>query len=117
MKLITPKRLRADNAKTRSLTQEKQRAKELGGYATRGSGAGREKGDVRKKGVLRLECKTTSAKSFRVTQEMIDKIEEAALTHDEVPAIEVEFLNESGKPYRSVTIIPTYAFTELFDAS
>lgn len=115
MPLPKRKNKRGHVAQTRSIKQEKDRAKELGGYATRGSGNGREKGDVRKKGILRLELKTTTKKSFSVTQSMLDKIEEAGLAHDEIPAIEIEFLNENGKPYRTVAVVPSYVLQDIVE--
>ena len=115
--LPTRKKDRKHVAQTRSIKQESDRAKQLGGRTTSGSGNKREKGDVRTKGVLRLELKTTTKKSFSVTQSMIDKIEEAALTCDELPAIEIEFINENGVPYRTVAVVPSYVLEDLVDAS
>jgi Holliday junction resolvase len=92
----------------RSPKAERERAKMIGGEVVRGSGSGKwEKGDVRKRGVLRLEHKTTDNKSFRVTREMINKIEAAALSGDEMPVIEVEF-NDDGKKVMSCCVVPTY---------
>lgn len=108
MALVLPKSRRSDAAKTASPKNEKARAESLSANRVRGSGVGREKGDVRKKGVLRLELKTTSKKSFSVTQEMLDKIEEAALTSNEVPFLEIEFINESGKVLRRCCVVPSY---------
>ena len=95
-------------ARTRSPKQEKERATKVGGRVTRGSGNGWEKGDVRKMGVIRIECKTTTKKSFSVTQKMLNQIYDAALPFNEIPVIEVEFINEQGGILRRVAIVPDY---------
>jgi len=80
--------------------QEAEAAKLFGGETQKGSGSGPyQKGDVRVKGKLRIECKQTKYSSFRITEEMIDKIEADAFGSDEVPVIEVLFLNTGKKAY------------------
>lgn len=96
----------------RSRKQEKEVAKRIGGRTTPASGSREEKGDCRKKGVVRVECKTTSHKSFSVTLEMIDKIEEAAFSSEELPVILVEF-NKDGKKFREVAVVPSYVLDML----
>jgi len=86
--------------------QEANLAKKVGGRVTPGSGNKQEKGDVRKKGVCRIECKATSKKSFSVTKEMLHKIENAALPAGEIPLIQVDFLNEYGRVARSCCVLP-----------
>jgi len=86
--------------------QEGKTAKRLGGRTTKASGALDEKGDVRVPGVVRIECKCTKNKSFSVTQDMVRKIEEAALGSGEIPAIEVQFIDEHGKVISSVAVMP-----------
>jgi len=95
-------------AKNRSKVQESEIAKRINAKTTKASGSKDEKGDVRLRKVLRLEAKTTTKKSFSITQDMLDKIEDAALGSGELPVIEVEFLNEKGRPFRSVCVVPTY---------
>ncbi len=92
----------------RSTKQEKELAGRLGGRRTPGSGSGPEKGDVRIKGVLRIEAKTTKNKSFSVTLDMVEKIEQAALLCGETPAILVEFNDGRGKKVREIAIVPSY---------
>ena len=106
-----PKRLKGKHTAShaRSPQQEAELAKRTGGKVTRGSGCGNEKGDVRIKGVARIEAKTTMRKSFSVTQEMLDKIEEAALTTGELPALVIEFIDKKGKKLREVAVVPFYA--------
>lgn len=97
----------------RSKQQEKALASRVGGRVTPGSGNGSVKGDVRKKGVVRIEAKTTKAKSFSVTLDMIRKIEDAALPSDEMPVLVVEFIDEDGRPIKEVAIVPTYILDSL----
>ncbi len=112
--LRQPKRLH----KFRSLSharapeQEKEVNRRLGAKAVKGSGCGDEKGDGRKKGICRIETKTTSAKSFSVTREIARKIEDAAVNLGEVPALVVEF-NDNGKKVMELAIIPMWAL-EMF---
>jgi len=108
LKLPKSKQFNRKVTHTRCNTQEKERAKKLGGRRVKGSGCGVEKGDVRVEGILRLECKNTTKKSFSITQEMIEKIENAAIASGEVPAIEVEFVNEKGKLLHKVAVVPSY---------
>lgn len=97
----------------RSKKQEKALALRVGGRRTPASGALSEKGDVRRKGVVRIEAKTTKNKSFSVTLDMIQKIEDAALPCGELPIIVVEFITENGKPLREVAVVPTYILSSL----
>ena len=97
----------------RSPIQEQEIAKRLGGKVTPGSGAGMEKGDVRVKGKLRVECKTTTKKSFSVTVKMLEKIELEAVSCGEDPALVVEFLDEGGKVLQQVAIVPMRVLEEL----
>lgn len=114
-KLKPRKTDRPHKAQTRAIKQERELARTLGKSArvTPGSGCGNEKGDVRLPGVIRIECKATQKKSFSVTLEMVRKIEEAALGHGEVPAIEVEFVDKDGNRRCAVAIVPSYFITTL----
>lgn len=110
-----PKRIAGKEyvAQRRSLQQEKELAKRAGGKVVRGSGRGNEKGDVRVKGVVRIEAKTTSKSSFSITSEMIQKIELASVCSGECPAIVVEFLNAAGKPIHEVAVVPMWVLNSL----
>lgn len=110
-----PKRLTGQHPSVkRSKRQESDIAQRVGGGVTKASGAGAfEKGDVRIKGLVRIEAKTTQAKSFRVTDEMIRKIESQALAAGELPVIEIEIGGGSQK----VAILPIWAFDALLDAA
>jgi translation elongation factor EF-Tu-like GTPase len=92
---------------------ERELATRIGGKITVGSGNKMEKGDVRLKRVVRIEAKTTKNKSFSVTLDMIQKIEDAALGADEIPIIVVEFNDNNGKKLREVAVIPTYVLDNL----
>src|SRR5262245_59177471 len=67
------------NSHLRSRRQEKELAKRVSGHRISGSGSGHTKGDVRRKRVVRIEAKTTKYRSFGVTLDMVEKIENAAL--------------------------------------
>jgi len=108
MSLKIPKRLKLHPSMQRSKDQEEELALRVGGRKTLASGALDVKGDVRKKGVVRIEAKTTSHKSFSVTLDMLKKIEDAAFSANELPAIVVEFIDQKGKPKSSVAVVPTY---------
>lgn len=106
MPLRTPKRLVESGhspAHKRSRYQEAEVAKRTGSKLTPGSGNQSTKGDCRKRGVVRIECKTTSSRSFTVNMDMINKLETAAAISDELPILVIEFLRD-GKPWRSVCI-------------
>lgn len=92
----------------RSKKQEKELALKVGGRRTAASGSKDEKGDIRVRGVMRIEAKTTKHKSFSVTLEMIDQIEMAALVSDEVPIIAIEFNDNAGKKVKEVAVVPMY---------
>lgn len=97
----------------RAPKQERETARRVGGRLTAASGAKDEKGDVRLKGVARIECKTTKHASFSVTQKMLDQIEEAATLSGEMPYILVEFIDEQGKKLRDVVVCPSYVIDTL----
>ena len=99
----------------RAPVQEKELATRFGGRTTLASGALSEKGDVRVKRLVRIEAKTTKNLSFSVTQDMLNKIEEAALASDEVPVMVIEFNDGNGKKLREVAILPVYALDLLGD--
>lgn len=106
------KKSRLYKAQTRSIGQEKEIAGRVSGRVVRGSGCGKEKADVRKRGVVRIECKTTQRKSFSVTMDMIDKIEEIAASSGEVPVIVVEFIDGNGNPLKEVCVVPSIYLQE-----
>ena len=82
MSLATPKRLKKQvtlsAAHRHAPKHEKTTAKRLGGKLTAGSGSKTEKGDIVVKGVLRLELKCTTRKSYSLTRETWAKIDAAA---------------------------------------
>lgn len=111
--LNLPKRQMGQHASVkRSKVQERDTAARLGGKVTRASGAGAfEKADVRVKGLVRVENKTTKNKSFSVTAEMIEKVESHALQAGELPVMEIE-IDNAGAVQR-VAVIPTWALDML----
>lgn len=118
MALALPKRLRGIKGAShaRAPKQEREAAKRLGGTLIKGSGSGDTKGDLRVKGILRLETKCTQRGSFSVTREMVRKIEDAALSSGELPAIEIEFLDAKGKVVQRVAVLPSISLDMLVAA-
>ena len=108
--LRTPKRLAGvkKKAHNRSPKQEKELAVRLGGKQVKGSGCGFEKGDVRVKGLLRIEAKCTEKNSFSVTREMVEKIENAACASGELPMMVIELMANKDYPKQTVLILPEY---------
>ncbi len=97
---------------------EKKTAKRVGGYVTTGSGNKREKGDIRKRGVTRIEHKATQHASFRVTLEMLEKIELAARGCDEIPILVVEFLDDRGHSIeKEIAVLPWSDLLNLLDGT
>lgn len=90
----------------RAPRQEKELARRI--RTTVASGSKFEKGDVRYCGVVRIEAKTTKHRSFSVTLDMIDKIEDASIGAGELPVIVIEFNDGNGKPIREVAVVPSY---------
>lgn len=72
---------------------ENKLAAEIGGKRQPNSGATPgAKGDVRKRGELRMECKTTTTKGYRVTRAELDKIR-AEAGRNEVPGLVIQFIH------------------------
>lgn len=102
----------------RAPKMEKSLARRLGGETVPGSGSGNQKGDIKRcHGVFRIECKTTKNKSFSVTRDMIRKIEEAALPNREVPAIVIEFIDDTGKPQMEVAVVPMWSLESIAEGN
>lgn len=93
--------------------QERKLADRVGGRLVPRSGAGHVKGDVRVQRILRIEAKTTQAKSFSVTREMIDKIETAAVSSGELPFIVIEFIDAAGRKLKEMAVCPTWVLDTL----
>lgn len=101
------KRGRSDDQK-RSKKQEERVAKRLGAKRQKASGAlPGAKGDIRKTGSIRGECKFTRAKSFVLKLEELLKIEqEGAL--GENPAFFIEF--QGQQPPKRYVVIPEWLY-------
>jgi hypothetical protein len=104
---IRPKVGKSDSQK-RSQKQEKRAAKRTGGRVQPGSGSKPgAKGDVRNAGALRMECKTTTKKSFTLKLSELEKLEGEA-TSGENPVFEIEF---SGvHPSRRFVVLPGWLY-------
>jgi hypothetical protein len=80
----------------RSRRQETRLANDTGARVQRGSGSlPWAKGDVRKRGIFRAECKFTKKKSFSVTRTILDKIR-SECDYNETPVLDVTFVGEHG---------------------
>lgn len=80
-----------------SQRQERSLAKQLGGSVNAGSGNGWvRKGDVRSEHEL-WECKITSAKSYPMKIEELEKLENQAIVDGRIPVFLVEFLKSGGE--------------------
>lgn len=97
----------------RAKKQERELAGKLYGKLVPASGSKDVKGDVRIKGVARIEAKTTKNKSYSVTIETIQKIEAAAVSSGEMPILVVEFNDNAGKKIIDMAIMPMYALETL----
>lgn len=104
-----------DPSKRRAPQQEKELAKVLGAKQTSGSGNQTEKGDLRKRGAFRLEAKCTRQKSFSLTREMWEKLEDAASLNrqPEIPVMHVEFLDEHGVREKGLYVLREADLEEL----
>jgi hypothetical protein len=113
-----PRRKALKKAKRTSLDQERDIAEEFGGRTQPGSGnqAG-AKGDVRKKGDLRIEAKFTQAESYSLKLEELYKIAgEAAF--GELPVLIIDFLAAGTRKLRDrFAVIHADHFKELHGAS
>ncbi len=103
------------NSHRRAPRQEREIAKNLRGTLTPASGAKDTKGDVRIKGVVRIEAKTTKNKSFSVTLDMVNKLETAATGVAEMPVFIIEFNDGNGRKIKELAVMPMYALQTLID--
>lgn len=97
----------------RAPKQEKEIAALTKGRLTPRSGAGDVKGDVRLKGIARIECKTTKNKSFSVTLDMVEKLEMEAALSGELPVFVIEFIDHNGKKIKDLAVCPSYVLETL----
>lgn len=109
-----PKRLREalSDSHKRAPRQERLTAQRVGGKVTNGSGNQAEKGDVRVRGVARIENKTTKHASFSVTIEHINKLDAAVLGTKEIPMMAIELLGGT----RSFVVIPDIYLEDVVNA-
>lgn len=96
--------------------QEARLARTIGGRLTSRSGAGDEKGDARN-GIVTVEAKSTGNKSFSVTLDMIEKLENAALNRGEMPVLMIMFVDKNGKKLKEVAVAPAYVLQSLATVS
>jgi Holliday junction resolvase len=86
-----------------SQKQELDLAKLLEGHTIARSGAGIQKGDVRKPGVVRVEAKVTRRRSFSVTKDILNKLA-LACSAGEQPVLAVRFI-QGDQVVREVFVV------------
>lgn len=98
--------------------QERKIAEDIGGRTQLASGAlPFAKGDVRKRGVARVEAKFTYAASYVLKEDTILKIMNEAST-SEIPTLVVEFKDKrTNKTQTAVAIIPYEAWKKKINES
>lgn len=96
----------------RSRAQEAETATRTGGNLVHRSGAGLVKGDVRKRGLMRVENKTTKYKSFGVNEEHIAKLLDSVAGTTEIPFMQIE-LNSGNTKF---IVIPDIYFDDIIKA-
>ena len=108
-----PKRMAGQTpSHARAKIQEAGIAKRIGGRITPGSGSGDEKGDVRLKGFVRVEAKTTKNASFSITADILKKLDDATFGSGEVPILQVELCLGKYK----IVVMPDWALDLVVDA-
>jgi hypothetical protein len=101
-----PKR---ETTRGRSSRQEKFNARSVGGRLTANSGAGKDKGDVKIRGLLREEDKTTTKDSFVLRRADLRKIA-AAAQGDEIPIMRIAFEDNLREQF---VVLPSDWFEQL----
>lgn len=79
-------------AQSRSGLQEKNLVDKLNAVLVRGSGRGKDKGDVKIKDILKVECKNTKKIGFTITSEMLDKMRQMCNVN-EVGFMQIDFID------------------------
>lgn len=80
----------------RSSLQERDIRDKMQAILTRGSGSGHDKLDVKIPGLLRVECKNTTKKSYKLKLDDLKKMYQGC-KDGEVPFMEIEFIDEDSK--------------------
>jgi two-component SAPR family response regulator len=95
---------------------EKQKADELGGYLVSNSGRGKEKGDVFKKNLYRIDCKNTTANSYSIKKDLAKKLELESIGKNEIPIFVISFYNEVHLKYDcELAVMPLRNLKELLE--
>ena len=111
MKIPKRRTRRKTPAHRRAPEQEKAAARRINGMTVKGSGSGFMKGDARRIGLVRIECKTTRHMSYRIRRQEIEKLEAAVFGAGEIPVMEIEL--DLGKT--RFYIVPAWAMDDLLD--
>lgn len=114
-KLEKPTSNRKFVAQDYSLVQEENTAKKFNGYKTTGSGNKGMTGDVRIASVARIENKSTTKKSYSIKLDLIKKLENNVIGYDEIPFVQVDFIDEEKNLLGQVAVIPMKLMEMLID--
>jgi hypothetical protein len=79
----------------RSILQEKDVKEKLQACLVRGSGSGHDKMDVKIPKLLRVECKNTLKKSYKLNLEDLTKMYKSVKV-DEVPFMQIDFIDDDS---------------------
>lgn len=111
---VKPARSRAGFAastRARSSRQERHNARAVGGYLTANSGAGHDKGDIKVRGLLREEDKTTTKRSYVLRLDDLVRVSAAAVG-DEIPILRISFEDNLAQQY---VVMPSEWFQQLLE--
>lgn len=111
-----PRRRHRRTPRRVSNKQERRTAKEVRGELVKASGAtDHDKGDVKAEDI-RVECKTTSKKSYRLQSEDLRK-HTAQTDIEQIPAFLIEFRDDEGRrPSEEYYVVPKTWFAALLEA-
>lgn len=103
------------HTRKKSNDQERRAASRHGAKVVAGSGSSElSKGDIRKRGELRGECKYTAASSYTLRVADLVKLE-LETRGEEVPVFEIEF--QCDLPHRRYYVIPDHVYHRMVQAS
>lgn len=100
------RQISSKQTRRRSRRQELALAADTEAVQQRGSGSLHwAKGDVRKKGTFRAECKFTRAKSYVLKTETLHKIR-GECSFNETPVLDIVFMDKDGRTDEHWVVIP-----------
>ena len=100
------------STRKRSDRQEGFNARKVSGQVTANSGAGADKGDIKVRGLLREEDKTTRHSSFSLKLDDLRKVA-AAAEGDEIPIMRISFEDDLRRQF---VVVPAGWFNQLLSS-